>query len=63
MSLSRRQLITAMGLLPPLAGVAAAGAAPSPGPLPDRSSFPLDQVYLDAAYTHPFGGAAAALSR
>jgi len=60
MSLSRRQLITAMGLLPPLAGVAAAGAAPSPGPLPDRSSFPLDQVYLDAAYTHPFGRAAAA---
>lgn len=59
MSLSRRQLIKAIGLLPPLAGVAAATATPSPGPLPDRSSFPLDHVYLDAAYTHPFGHAAA----
>jgi selenocysteine lyase/cysteine desulfurase len=59
MSLSRRQLITAMGLLPPLAGASAARATQSPGPLPDRTSFPLDQVYLDAAYTHPFGRAAA----
>jgi selenocysteine lyase/cysteine desulfurase len=60
MTLSRRQLITGIGLLPPLVGVAAARATPSPGPLPDRSTFPLDHVYLDAAYTHPFGGAAAA---
>jgi selenocysteine lyase/cysteine desulfurase len=60
MSLSRRQLIAAMGLLTPLAGVAAAKVAPSPDALPDRSSFPLDQVYLDAAFTHPFGQAASA---
>jgi selenocysteine lyase/cysteine desulfurase len=49
-----------MGLLPPLAGIAAARAAAAPEPLPDRSNFPLDQVYLDAAYTHPFGRAASA---
>jgi selenocysteine lyase/cysteine desulfurase len=59
MSLSRRQLIKAIGLLPPLTGATAARATQSPGPLPDRTSFPLDQVYLDAAYTHPFGRAAA----
>jgi hypothetical protein len=55
MSLSRRQVITALGLLPPLARVAAAEVSPSPGPLPDPSSFPLEEVYLDAAFTHPFG--------
>ena len=59
MSLSRRQLITAMGLLPPLAGITAASATQSPGPLPDRTSFPLEISVLDAAYTHPFGRAAA----
>ena len=58
MKLSRRQLIAAVGLLPPLAGVAA--ARQSRGALPDRSGFPLDQLYLDAAFTHPFGRAAAA---
>ncbi len=45
--------------MPPLLR-GAADAAATPLTLPDRSSFPLDQVYLDAAFTHPFGRDASA---
>jgi selenocysteine lyase/cysteine desulfurase len=57
MKLSRRELVLAAGLLPTLK-VASVNAAM--GSLPDRASFPLDGVYLDAAFTHPFGRAASA---
>lgn len=42
------------GLMSAPAGLAA------PGGLPDRTSFPFEGVYLDAAFTHPFGAFAAA---
>jgi selenocysteine lyase/cysteine desulfurase len=51
---SRRSLLGA-SLAPSIAGAAAA-AKPS---LPDRVSFTLDGVYLDAAFTHPVGTFAA----
>jgi selenocysteine lyase/cysteine desulfurase len=38
----------------------AAGAAEAPPVLPDRANFPFEGVYLDAAFTHPFGRFAAA---
>src|SRR3984957_468181 len=49
------------------AGSAAASPAPAASPtrdsashdskitLPDKANFPLDHIYLNAAYTHPFG--------
>jgi selenocysteine lyase/cysteine desulfurase len=56
MPVTRRELLLAAGVFPALADAPAAqGFA---GPLPDRSSFQLDDVYLDAAFTHPFGQAA-----
>jgi selenocysteine lyase/cysteine desulfurase len=44
------------GLLP---GLAAAATTPAAS-LPDHASFPFEGVYLDAAFTHPFGRFAAA---
>jgi selenocysteine lyase/cysteine desulfurase len=58
--MSRRELLKALGALPPLVKGAGIAAAQTSSTLPDRASFPLDQVYLDAAFTHPFGRAAAA---
>ena len=56
MDMSRRGLMAgAGGLLP---GLAVAATAPAPM-LPDRASFPFEGVYLDAAFTHPFGRFAA----
>lgn len=65
MNLSRREALSAIGLLPAFAGPALAGPVFSqefkiPSALPDRDNFPLDGTYLDAAYVHPFGRMAAA---
>jgi selenocysteine lyase/cysteine desulfurase len=51
MTLSRRSLISAAGLLPAASNAVAA----TPASLPDRANFPVAGVYLDAAFTHPFG--------
>jgi selenocysteine lyase/cysteine desulfurase len=55
MEVSRRQLLGGLCSLPLLASemtstFASNVASPS---LPDKASFPLDGVYLDAAFTHP----------
>ena len=56
MNFTRRELILAAGLLPTLAKAAAVN--PAVGSLPDRVNFQVEGVYLDAAFTHPFGRAA-----
>lgn len=53
MPISRRGLIGGAGAL-------TAATAAASGRLPDRASFPFQGVYLDAAFTHPLGGFAAA---
>jgi selenocysteine lyase/cysteine desulfurase len=60
LNLSRREALTAMGLLPAFAGSVAAQEIKIPSALPDRDNFPLDGTYLDAAYVHPFGRMSAA---
>jgi len=60
MNLSRREALTAIGLLPAVANSAYAAALNIPSALPDRDNFPLEGTYLDAAYVHPFGRMAAA---
>jgi selenocysteine lyase/cysteine desulfurase len=60
MNLSRREAITALGLLPAFASPVVAQGLKIPSVLPDRDNFPLDGTYLDAAYVHPFGRMAAA---
>ena len=58
MAVSRRGFIgTAAGLAtvaPSFTGQAAASLAPPPA-LPDRTTFQIDHVYLNAAYVHPMG--------
>jgi selenocysteine lyase/cysteine desulfurase len=56
MNFTRRELFLAAGLLLALTQIDSADAAA--GPLPDRSNFRVEGVYLDAAFTHPFGRAA-----
>jgi len=56
MNFTRRELMLAAALFPALAKSASVDSAVAS--LPDRSSFPLEGVYLDAAFTHPFGRAA-----
>jgi selenocysteine lyase/cysteine desulfurase len=57
MDLSRRSMMGAgASLLPGLASAATAAQ----GSLPDRTTFPFEGVYLDAAFTHPMGTFAAA---
>lgn len=57
MGFSRRGLIKGLCALPamslPLDGAWAAGKMAAPPTLPDKANFPVDGVYLDAAYTHP----------
>jgi selenocysteine lyase/cysteine desulfurase len=53
-SVTRRELLLAAGLFPTLGATAPVKEVL----LPDRSSFPVEGVYLDAAFTHPFGRAA-----
>lgn len=55
--MSRRGLIGGAGAL------AAAPAFAAPSSPPDRASFAFEGVYLDAAFTHPFGDFAAAASQ
>src|SRR5579862_8287714 len=57
-TLSRRDLIRAAALVPAFAGPSFSFADESASALPDRSNFALEGIYLDAAYTHPFGRAA-----
>jgi selenocysteine lyase/cysteine desulfurase len=59
-NLSRREALTAMGLLPAFASPVFTQELKIPSALPDRDNFPLDGTYLDAAYVHPFGRMAAA---
>jgi len=56
MDLSRRGLLAVTSGLFSAAGVPAAAV---PVTLPDQASFPFEGVYLDAAFTHPFGRFAA----
>jgi selenocysteine lyase/cysteine desulfurase len=60
LNLSRREALTAIGLLPAFASPVLAQEFKIPSALPDRDNFPLDGTYLDAAYVHPFGRMAAA---
>jgi selenocysteine lyase/cysteine desulfurase len=58
MTISRRALCGSLATLTAAAVVAPArGAATHDGKtaLPDKANFPLDHIYLNAAYTHPFG--------
>jgi selenocysteine lyase/cysteine desulfurase len=59
LNLSRREALSAIGLLPAFAGPLFAQELKLPPALPDRDNFPLDGTYLDAAYVHPFGRMAA----
>jgi len=58
MPISRRALCGSLATLTAAAAVAPArGVATHDGKiaLPDKANFPLDHIYLNAAYTHPFG--------
>jgi selenocysteine lyase/cysteine desulfurase len=58
MTISRRALCGSLATLTAAAVVAPArGVATYSGKiaLPDKANFPLDHIYLNAAYTHPFG--------
>src|SRR5580698_4363434 len=58
MTISRRALCGSLATLTAAAVVAPArGVATHDGKiaLPDKANFPLDHIYLNAAYTHPFG--------
>ena len=58
MPISRRALCGSLATLTAAAVVAPArGVATHDGKiaLPDKANFPLDHIYLNAAYTHPFG--------
>jgi hypothetical protein len=58
MTISRRALCGSLATLTAAAVVAPARTSASPDSkiaLPDKANFPLDHVYLNAAYTHPFG--------
>ena len=58
MTISRRALCGSLATLTAAAAVAPArGVATHDGKiaLPDKANFPLDHIYLNAAYTHPFG--------
>ena len=58
MTISRRALCGSLATLTAAAVVAPArGVATYDGKiaLPDKANFPLDHIYLNAAYTHPFG--------
>jgi hypothetical protein len=50
MDISRRSWLGVMAALP---FSAAAGDSPRPGALVGREEFPLDGIYINAAYTHP----------
>lgn len=58
MTFSRRQMLMGLGLLPALvsatSGTKSAGA-PKAVTLPDKTNFPFDGVYMNAAYVHPMG--------
>ena len=56
-TLSRRGVLTALTTLP-FAAIADSAAALESSTLPDRQSFSINGIYLDAAYTHPIGEAA-----
>ena len=58
MTISRRALCGSLATLTAAAVVAPArGVTTHDGKiaLPDKANFPLDHIYLNAAYTHPFG--------
>jgi selenocysteine lyase/cysteine desulfurase len=62
MDISRRSLLAGLGglsavSLPALAGATEEVSTSAPL-LPDKESFPIQGVYLNAAYTHPLGSAA-----
>lgn len=62
MDLSRRGLLKGLCAVPVLSlprGIASAVASTSPSPtLPDKASFPVQGLYLDAAYAHPMSSIA-----
>lgn len=58
MTLSRRQMLMGLGMLPALASAtsgARSAGAPKAVTLPDKANFPFDGVYMNAAYVHPMG--------
>jgi selenocysteine lyase/cysteine desulfurase len=57
MDISRRGVfgsLAGLGALTP-AAAALSQSAPAPAMLPDKVNFPLDHIYMNAAYAHPMG--------